>query len=116
MPDSATNGSADGIWIVDASGNTILANARMAEILGTSISEMMGQSSFVYVFQDDQVEAQRLFSAKSGGDSRPFHFRLRRKDGSEVWVDVQGTPMRNASGKFSGIVGTFTVSSGPGTT
>ena len=28
------NKSQDGIWIIDADANTILANARMAEILG----------------------------------------------------------------------------------
>jgi PAS domain S-box-containing protein len=53
---------------------------------------------------------QRLFDAKKRGDINPFHFRLRCKDGSEVWVDVQGTPMYNAAGRFTGIVGTFSVS------
>lgn len=107
------SGSSDGIWIIDANGNTILANARMAEILRTSASAMVGESSFIYVFPDDQDAAQRLFNSKSTGDSKPFHFRLRRKDGSEVWVDVQGTPLRSASGKFTGIVGTFTVATDP---
>jgi PAS domain-containing protein len=52
-------------------------------------------------------EAQRLFEAKVRGDTKPFHFKLRRKDGSAVWVDVQGTPLYNAAGVFIGIVGTF---------
>ena len=106
------NGQADGIWIIDADGNTIFANARMAEILRTPPMEMAGKPSFGYVYEEDREAAQRLFNAKSEGDSKPFHFRLRRKDGSEIWVDVQGTPLRNASGKFNGIVGTFTVSPG----
>ncbi len=100
----------DGIWIIDGDGNTVLASARMGEILGTVPAEMIGESSFSYIFSEDLAAAQRLFDAKSEGDSKPFHFRLRRRDGTEVWVDVQGTPMRNASGEFNGIVGTFTVS------
>jgi PAS domain S-box-containing protein len=32
----------DGIWIIDSHGETVYANQRMAEILGTSSSEMMG--------------------------------------------------------------------------
>src|SRR6185437_17021692 len=100
----------EGIWIIDAEGRTVLASARMGEILGAVPAEMIGKSSFSYIFSEDLAAAQRLFNAKSAGDSKPFHFRLRRKDGSEVWVDVQGTPMRNASGEFNGIVGTFTVS------
>ena len=81
----------------------------MAEILGTSPSEMVGRPSFAYVFPED-VEAAQRFEAKVRGDKKPFHFRLRRMDGSAVWVDVQGTPMHNAAGAFRGIVGTVSVS------
>jgi PAS domain S-box-containing protein len=101
---------ADGIWIVDVNGKTVYANQRMAEILGTTPAEMVGHPSFDYVFPEDIPAAQRLFDAKKRGDINPFHFRLRCKDGSEVPVDVQRTPMHNAAGKFTGIVGTFSVS------
>ncbi len=100
---------ADGIWIIDVEGKTVFANERMAEILGTPTLEMIGQPSFTYVFPEDVSAAQRLFEAKKRGDANLFHFRLRRKDGSAVWVDVQGTPLHNAAGAFHGIVGTFSV-------
>lgn len=100
----------DGIWIIDTDAKTAYASERMAEILGTSPSEMVGRASFDYVFPEDVDAAQRLFDSKTRGDTRPFHFKLRRKDGSAVWVDVQGTPMHNAAGVFKGIVGTFSVS------
>ena len=102
----------DGIWIIDADAKTAYVNERMAEILGVAASEMVGRGSFDYVFPEDVDLAQRLFEAKIRGDSKPFHFRLRRKDGSSVWVDVQGTPMHNAAGVFRGIVGTFSVAAG----
>ena len=82
----------------------------MADILGTNPAEMIGQPSFAYVFAEDVSAAQKLFESKKQGDFNPFHFRLRCKDGSAVEVDVQGTPMYNAAGKFNGIVGTFSVS------
>jgi PAS domain S-box-containing protein len=100
----------DGIWIIGADAQTTYANERMAEILGTSPSEMVGRPSFTYVFPEDIDAAQRLFEAKTRGDAKPFHFKLRRKDGSAIWVDVQGTPLYNAAGAFKGIVGTFSVS------
>jgi PAS domain S-box-containing protein len=81
----------------------------MAEILKTTAAEMIGQPSFAYVFPEDVPAAQRLFEAKKQGDANPFHFQLRCKDGSAVSVDVQGTPLHNAAGRFNGIVGTFTV-------
>lgn len=81
----------------------------MAEILRTSAAEMLGRSSFDFVFKEDLEAATRLFQAKQRGDIDPFHFRLRRNDGSGVFVKVQGTPMFDAAGTFQGIVGTFGV-------
>jgi PAS domain S-box-containing protein len=46
-------------------------------------------------------------SSRQAGKSAPFNFNLRRKDGGVGWVDVQGTPMHNAAGQFTGVVGTF---------
>ncbi len=100
----------DGIWIIDAEACTVYANAAMGEILGEGARELIGQSSFAYLFPEDVSGAQALFESKQRGDKAPFHFRLRRKDGSSIWVDVQGTPMHNAAGEFLGIVGTFSVS------
>jgi PAS domain S-box-containing protein len=99
----------DGIWIIDADGLTTYANGRMAEILGADPAELPGKHSFDYIFPEDVSAAARLFNAKKTGNSAPFRFRLRRRDGSSVWVKVQGTPMTNAQGVFRGIVGTFTV-------
>jgi PAS domain S-box-containing protein len=100
----------DGIWIINAEGKTVFASDSMAQILGTTPAELTGKDSFSFVFPEDLPAAQRLFAAKQAGSPAPFRFRLRRADGSSIWVDVQGTPMRNASGHFTGIVGTFTVS------
>ena len=82
----------------------------MGEILGADPAELLGKSSFTYVFPEDLEAARHLFESKQKGDVNPFHFRLRRKDGSAIWTDVQGTPMHNVAGEFLGIVGTFKVS------
>jgi PAS domain S-box-containing protein len=99
----------EGIWIIDDRGNTVYANHRMGQILGAAPEELLGRSSFDFVFPEDLDDAQRLFAARQRGEYEPFQFRLRRKDGSCTNVRVQGTPLRNASGEFSGVVGTFTV-------
>lgn len=98
-----------GIWIIDENANTAYANARMAEILETSSAEMIGQSSFDYIFPEDLDGARRLFNSKREGRSTAFRFRLQRRGGSPVWVDVQGTPMQDPTGRFMGVVGTFVV-------
>lgn len=103
----------DGIWIIDAQGKTVFANEPMADILGAAPAAIIGEDSFHYVFPEDLDAAQRLFSSKQAGNSAPFHFKLRRKDGTAIWVDVQGTPMHSPAGEFTGIVGTFRVSKPP---
>lgn len=100
----------DGLWIIDPRGATVYANEDMAEILGTTISDLLGKDSFLYVFPEDLDAARQLFAAKQSGSREPFQFRLRRVDGRPIWTDVQPTPMRNAAGQFIGIVGSFTVS------
>ena len=104
--------SKDGVWIIDTDARTLYANSAMAEILGVAPTDLIGKSSFDYVFPEDLEGAKKLFESKRGGDINPFHFRLRRRDGSEIWVDVQGTPMHNLAKEFIGVVGTFAVSKG----
>jgi PAS domain S-box-containing protein len=96
----------DGIWKIDTEGRTVYANQRMAEMLGTTADAMLGQLSFGFVFPEDVEVSKRLFNSKKRGDSRPFQFRLRRKDGSPIWVSVSNTPMFSNS-EFQGILGLF---------
>lgn len=99
----------EGLWIIDADATTVYANSAMCEILGADPIEVIGSQSFGYVFPEDADAARELFESKQRGGMSPFHFRLKRKDGSAVWVDVQGTPMHGPAGEFLGIVGTFRV-------
>jgi len=62
----------EGIWIIDADGRTTYASERMAEILRTSCSEMIGNPSFAYVYPEDAVAAQRLFDVKKDGNATAF--------------------------------------------
>jgi len=110
MSGESKSSPADGLWIINAQGATVYANEDMADILGTTVADLVGKDSFLYVFPEDAGAAKELFAAKEGGSRAPFRFKLRRSDGGSIWVDVQGTPMRNAAGDFLGIVGSFTVS------
>ncbi|WP_162601751.1 PAS domain-containing protein [Occallatibacter savannae] len=100
----------DGLWIIDAKGKTVYVNEDMADMLGTTSSDLLGTDSFMFVYPEDIDAAKLLFAAKAAGSRAPFHFKLRRVDGHPIWADVQATPMRNAAGQFIGIVGSFTVS------
>ena len=99
----------DGIWIIDAKALTLYASQRMAEILGVARTEMLDEPSFKYVFSEDFDSGDWLFNGRYEGNVHLFRFRLRRADGSAIWVDVKMNPMRDPLGNVTGAIGTFKV-------
>ena len=97
----------EGIWVVDPQGGTIFSNKRMAEILGIDFDSMSEQSCFACVFPDELADAQRHFARTLSGDRRPFDFRLRRADGSPIWVSISCMAMRDETGAPVGLLGLF---------
>jgi len=97
----------DGIWVVDPQGHTIFNNKRMAEILGADTESLSEQSCFECVFPEDLPEAQRQFAQGMAGNRQPFDFRLRRKDGTGIWVSISCGPVSDASGVVVGLLGLF---------
>jgi PAS domain S-box-containing protein len=97
----------EGIWVVDPQGRTIFSNRRMAEILGTDFELMPEQSCFGCVYPHELEDAQRHFARTLAGDRRPFDFRLRRADGSPIWVSISCMPIRDATGAPVGLLGLF---------
>jgi PAS domain S-box-containing protein len=97
----------EGIWVVDAQGRTIFSNQRMAEILGTDLESLYSWSCFDSVYPADLTEAQSHFARTFSGDRRPFDFRLRRADGSPVWVSICCQPVYDSAGVTVGLLGLF---------
>jgi PAS domain S-box-containing protein len=97
----------DGIWVVDAQGHTIFNNKRMAEILGADTESLAQQTCFECVYPEDLPEAQRQFAQGMAGKRQPFDFRLRRNDGSPIWVSISCGPVHDASGTVVGLLGLF---------
>jgi PAS domain S-box-containing protein len=97
----------DGIWVVDPQGHTIFNNKRMAEILGADSESLAEQSCFDCVFPEDLSEAQRQFAQGMAGNRQPFDFRLRRNNGSQIWVSISCGPVLDASGAVVGLLGLF---------
>ncbi len=78
--------SAEGIWVVDAAGAIAYANPRMAEILGTTLSSILGRRYEDFLFPSDlPVENVRFLNRKESSRQQ-YDRRLKRDDGSEVWV------------------------------
>jgi PAS domain S-box-containing protein len=79
----------------------------MAEILGIDFESMTEQSCFGCVFPDDLADAQQKFARSLAGDRGPFDFRLRRADGSPIWVSISCMPVCDDAGTQVGLLGLF---------
>jgi PAS domain S-box-containing protein len=102
------NAVPEGIWIVGSDGRTIFCNERMAELLGTDVESLKRRSCFDPVFPEDLEEAQRQFGVQMSGGGQPFDFRLRRMDGSAIWVSISCKPIYDDGGICTGLLGLFT--------
>jgi len=98
----------EGVWIVDREGRTTFANQRMADMLGYAVSEMTGRS--MYDFMDEAVkqEAARNMRRRRRGVSEHHEFRLKRKDGSDLWTIMAASPRFDAAGQFTGALAMVT--------
>ena len=76
--------AAEGIWVHDGQGSITYANARMAQLLG--VDQLQGRNVEEFIFPAD-LSMERVRTANLQ-DQRKVQFdrRLRRKDGSELWV------------------------------
>jgi PAS domain S-box-containing protein len=97
----------EGIWIVDPEGHTIFGNRRMMEILGGDPRSDPDFTCFDSVFPEDRAQAQCHFERAISGDGRPFDFRLRRFDGSSIWVSICCMTMVDDAGAPFGLLGMF---------
>jgi PAS domain S-box-containing protein len=98
----------EGIWIADPQGRTLFCTPRMAEILRTDVESLAQSSCFDYLFPGDLEEAQRQFGCALAGSRVPFDFRLRRTDGSAIWVSISCKATCDDAGNVVYLLGLFT--------
>ena len=78
--------AAEGIWVHDESGLITYANARMAEMLGIGVESLTGRNVEEFFLPEDRsMERIRAANLREGRKEQ-FDRRLRRADGSEMWV------------------------------
>ena len=96
--------SPDGLWVFDASGRTVLANARLAQLLGRTPEEMPGLSVFETLDETGQEQfVQHLRDLETTRDpGSNLECSLLRKDGERFWALVSHTPIKNDDGEHVG--------------
>jgi PAS domain S-box-containing protein len=92
----------EGIWLVDSKHHTLFVNQLMAEMLGYEPEEMLGRNAFDFHFPEDLNRTRQALERRRSGVSEHYDSRFRRKDGSELWVQIAATPIIKVNGEFDG--------------
>jgi PAS domain S-box len=78
----------EGVWETDADKITTFVNPKMAEILGYQPREMIGKSIYDFIAKEDYPAMDRYHQNRRKGVAEQYEFRLKRKDGSIVPVQL----------------------------
>ena len=94
-------GASVGIVRVDADGRTKEANPAMAQMLGYTMSELVGMNFRQYTHPDDIDHNLDLFRALMAGERDSFQLEKRcfRKDGGLIWTRVTVALERDEDGQ-----------------
>jgi len=98
----------EGIWRSDEEFRTAYANPKLLSMIGYSMEEVMGKSPSFFLFDEDQASYSIPMEERKEGRAARYEGRLKRKDGSLLWVIVSSTLIRDENGVFSGIFAMLT--------
>ena len=98
----------EGIWVLGPDEMTNFVNARMAEMVGYQVVEMIGRPLTAFMFEEDAPDHQRRMKARRLGLSEHYERRFRHKDGTTVWTLASATPVFDDEHHFKGAFVMFT--------
>jgi PAS domain S-box-containing protein len=96
----------EGIWTTDPENRTTYVNRYMAEILGYTVTEMMGRPLFDFMDEEGRELATRNLERRRQGIAESHDFKLMRKDGQPVWALLSSSPILDKTGTYIGALAT----------
>lgn len=100
--------SIEGILASDVEEKIILVNPRMSEISGYSADELMTMKFDDLLPPEEIMSHLAAMEERIKGKSGVYERKLRRKDGSIIWVLISASPLLDREGKYHGSFGMFT--------
>lgn len=91
----------EGIWTVDAAGQTDFVNRRMAEILRHRVEDLIGRPMSEFVLPEDRPILDQS-EAQQHGASQPHDLRFLRSDGAVIWMRLNRSPITDEHGAVIG--------------
>lgn len=96
----------DTYYRTDVEGRIVRASKSAEKLLGYRIEQLIGRRlADLYCEPAERDEFLRMLEA-NGGSVRQFEARLRRGDGTVIWVSTNAQYYRDAAGRVAGVEGT----------
>lgn len=96
----------DTYYRTDVEGRIVRASKSAEKLLGYPIEQLIGRRlADLYCEPDERDEFLRMLEA-NGGSVRQFESRLRRGDGTVIWVSTNAQYYCDAAGRVAGVEGT----------
>src|SRR5262245_42005628 len=83
-----------GAVMLDLGGRIAFASTYFCDLVGVEHDKVARMSYLDFVFAEDVPEAKKIFEHDEVPRPAPFRLRLRRQDGSPIWVDIQGAALQ----------------------
>ncbi len=95
----------DGIIKIDSAALIVFANRRFADLLGYQPRELIGVSVFAFMSAAAKLIAAGSFQARRRGVKDEVDTTFRHRDGTDVAVNIAGTPLFDGEGQYVGSLG-----------
>jgi PAS domain S-box-containing protein len=99
----------EGIWLIDENSITTFVNQKMADMLGYTIEEMVGQPLTAFMNQTNLAAAEQNIERRKRGITEQHEFCFWRKDNlEEVWTLISTNPILDQEGRYQGALAMIT--------
>lgn len=77
----------EGIWVIDVENRTLFANRRLAEMLGCTVDDTIGQH-ISFITKKWRPIAELSEKCRKQGVREQIEHNFRRRNGSRIWVNI----------------------------
>lgn len=94
----------EGIYMYDTDWRFVFVNQQLADLLGYTREEMVGQSIDAFIFEYDRHTHAERRSKHLSGIAQVYESAYRKKNGDPIWFRVSSSPIFR-EGVFCGAIG-----------
>ncbi len=97
----------EGIWKIDKDAFTTYVNDKLANMLGYSVDEMLGEHLFSFMDKKAVKLATQSLSERKEGKRETLEFEFLHKSGKKVQTLITTSPIMDSNGNYNGAIATL---------